>query len=180
MVEFIFRTSSTLSLAQGQNIALTMIEHPDAAILKRICDHDHAFASLTMDYHFHTFFTLACEQTPERIAPVLHVLLDYDADVADGWGGNAGALYAAIIGVNQGHVGAAINRGDEEILALLLSSGKVRFEAAVAEDHVEQAEQTGVKAIIALVRDWAEKKSKADGDTQRLWSRRWRKLLCFR
>ncbi|KAI1865315.1 uncharacterized protein JN550_008363 [Neoarthrinium moseri] len=153
-----------------------------------------------MDYHFHTFFTLACEQPPERIAPVLHVLLDYDADVADGWGGNAGALYAAIIGgqprgvienvlachssqhvpLNQGHVGAAIHRGDQEILTLLFSSGKVRFEVAVAEDYVEQAEKTGDKAIIALVRDWAEKKSKADGDTQRLWSRRWRKLLRFR
>lgn len=40
----------------------------------------------------------ACARPPEEIGPVLHVLLDYGADVHDGWGPGGGALYAAVIG----------------------------------------------------------------------------------
>lgn len=200
IVEFIFRTYPQLKLSEGQNIACAIIEHPDATILKSICDHDPTFASLTMDYGFRTFFTQACEQPPAQIAPVLHVLLDYGADIDDGWGAGGGALWAAIIGgqpteiirkvlichssqhvpISDRQVNAAIARGDEDIVALLFSSGKISFKAGVAEKYINQAEKKGDTAIIALVKDWAEKKAAADSDMNKLWATKsWQKVLRF-
>lgn len=181
VVDLLLKTYPSLSFSEGQNTARVLINHPDAAILKRICEHDPGFAGLTMDYGYRTFFTQACDQPPQKITPLLMILLDYGADVDDGGGAGGGALLAAIAGnqsaevigkaiechktqkvpISRRHVNAAISRSDEEIVSLLLSSGLVRDDDEESENYAQQAENTGNKAIIALVEDWRHGKGKA-------------------
>ncbi|KAF7539810.1 hypothetical protein G7054_g1891 [Neopestalotiopsis clavispora] len=197
IVDFIFQTYPSFDLSECQGVASAIIQHPDAAILKRICDHQPTFASISMDYHLHTFFTQACEKPPDHIAPVLHILLDYGADISDGWSG-LGALWAAI---SRGHsieviekvlkchssrhtpilssqAGAAIERGDEDIVALIFSNKHMRFNADQAAQYVEQAEKTGNKAIITIVQEWMDINSKQHSRAQKPWfTRTWQKVL---
>lgn len=196
-VEFIFQTYPSFDLSGGQGIANTVIQHPDGPILKRICNHQRAFASISMDYHLHTFFTLACEKPPDHIAPVLHILLDYEADVSDGWGG-LGALWAAIC---KGHsievvekvldchlsqhvpifcsqAEAAIRRGDEDIIALIFSSDQMIFKPDQASRYIEEAEKTRNEAIITIVQEWADINSKQHSRAKEPWLKRtWQKVL---
>ncbi|ETS76421.1 hypothetical protein PFICI_11808 [Pestalotiopsis fici W106-1] len=197
MVEFIFETYPLFDLSEGQCVASAVMEHPDAAILKRICDHQRAFASISMDDHLHTFFTRACEKPPDHIAPVLNILLDYDADISDGWGG-LGALWAAIsrghsveviekvlkchlsqhVPIRSSHAETAIGRGDEDIVALIFSNDQMEFKANQSARYVEQADKTGDKAITAIVQQWVNKKSKQHLSAPRPWlTRTWQKLL---
>lgn len=197
IVEFIFQTYPSLDLSEGQGIANTVIQHPDGPILRCICNHQRAFASISMDYHLHTFFTQACENPPDHIAPVLHILLDYDVDVSDGWGG-LGALWAAI---SKGHsievvekvlschlsqhvpilysqAEAAIRRGDEDIIALIISSDQMIFKPDQASRYIEEAEKTRNEAIITIVQEWVEINSKQHSRAQEPWFRRtWQKVL---
>lgn len=192
VVKFILQTYPSFNLSQGQGIARTVIRHPDPTILKALCDHDGNFASLSMDYGFRTFFTQACEQPPTQIVPVLHVLLDYGADVDDGWGPGGGALYTAIIGgqpveiidkvlalhssqhvpVSERQVIAAMWRGDQDIVAALFSSARVETRTDVAERYITQAEKTGDKAIITLTRGWVDNMAKKDGGLGKIWSKK--------
>ncbi|KAI0124163.1 hypothetical protein BJ170DRAFT_598485 [Xylariales sp. AK1849] len=199
VVECILQTYPSLEFSEGQGIARTVIRYPNPLILKTLCSHDHNFAHLTMDYGFRTFFTEACEQPPMKIVTVLQVLLDEGVDVDDGWGAGGGTLYAAIVGgqpleiidkvlelyssqqvdVGARHVGTAVQRGDTDILASLFSSGRTNVKAEEVEHCVEAAERTEDKAIISLVREWAEKKAKGEGGNgylflRRRWAKTWR------
>ncbi|KAI1274865.1 hypothetical protein F5Y07DRAFT_400937 [Xylaria sp. FL0933] len=179
-VKLILKTYPALSLSQSHGVVRAVLGNPDPSILQALCAHDHAFASLSMDYGMRSFITDACALPPAQAVPILHVLLDNDADVDDGCGPGGGALYAAIRGgqpveivdrilsktatVGGSNGIEAIRRGDVDIVRALFSretaNGKFRV-----EECVEEAKKTGDKEIIASVQNWAQRK--VDKETTR-------------
>ncbi|KAI8634302.1 hypothetical protein F5Y19DRAFT_412921 [Xylariaceae sp. FL1651] len=120
-----------------------------------------------------TFITDACALPPAQAVPVLHVLLDNNASVDDGWGPGGGALFAAVIGgqpveilarilskvtmVCVRHGLAAIRRGDVDIVKALFMSetASAKF---IVEPCAEAAKNTRDVEIIAIVQKWAQEK----------------------
>jgi hypothetical protein len=98
IVKFLLQTYPSLSLSQESGIVHSILDNADADTLRVLCAHDPLFASFSIDYAFLSFLTEACKQPPDKIVPVIHVLLDNDADVHDGFGPGGGALYAALVG----------------------------------------------------------------------------------
>ncbi|KAJ8123624.1 hypothetical protein ONZ43_g472 [Nemania bipapillata] len=180
VVKLILQTYPALKLSQGHWIARAVLGTPDPDILQTLCAHDHHFASLSMDYGLRSFLTDACALPPAQAVPILHVLLDNDADVDDGCGPGGGALYAAIRGgqpveivdrilskasmVSPSNGIAAIRRGDVDVVRALFLSETATRRFGV-EECVEEAKKTGDKEIVASVQKWAQKK--VDKETAR-------------
>jgi hypothetical protein len=116
------------------------------------------------------FLTDACARPPEKIVPVLHVLLDNGADVNDGWGPSGGALYAAILGsqpleiidkmVQKGAIVSSrvlhlvVENERLDVLEILLQRG--RAEKSVKPDElVEWAKNRGNKEVLSVVQNFA-------------------------
>ncbi|RYC56688.1 hypothetical protein CHU98_g9519 [Xylaria longipes] len=177
VVNLILQTYHALSLSQSHGVGRAVLGTPDPDMLQVLCAHDHAFASLSVDYGMRSLITDACALPPAQAVPILHVLLDNDADVNDGCGPGGGALYAAIRGgqpveivdrilsktstVGGSNGIEAIRRGDVEVVRALFlnktANGKFRV-----EECVEEAKKTGDEEIIAIVQKWAQKKVNKD------------------
>ncbi|KAI1195420.1 hypothetical protein F5X97DRAFT_308231 [Nemania serpens] len=174
VVELILQTHPKPSLAQSHGIVRAVLENPDPKILQVLCGHDRDFASFSVDYGMRTLLTDACALPPAQAVLVLHVLLDNDGDVNDGWGPGGGALYAAIIGrqpveivgrilyktsaVSNRNAIAAIRRGDVDVVRALFSRESVRWKFGV-DECVEEAKKTGEEEIVAVVETWAREKA---------------------
>ncbi|KAI1119753.1 hypothetical protein F5Y10DRAFT_273757 [Nemania abortiva] len=192
-VKLILRTYPALSLSQGHGVARAVLRAPDPEILQALCAHDRAFASLSMDYGMRSFLTDACTVPPAQAVPILHVLLDNDADVDDGWGPGGGALYAAIRGgqpvevverilsktstVSSRNGLEAIRQGDVDVVRALFLSKTANRKFNV-EECVEEAKKTGDEEIIASVQKWAQKKvdkgaAKGNREMKTAWRRIW-------
>ncbi|KAI0549250.1 hypothetical protein F4679DRAFT_595986 [Xylaria curta] len=158
-------------LHQSHGIVRVVLQNPDAEVLDSLCNHNRSFASFSIDSGLRTFLTDACTSPPHQAGPILNVLLDYDADVDDGWGPGGGALFAAVIGhqpveiinkilskgINVGSrvVVPAIQQGCVEIIEALLSNVNATLKLDV-QKCIKEAEKTGDKDIIMTVKDWAQ------------------------
>ncbi|KAI0852128.1 hypothetical protein F5Y00DRAFT_207972 [Daldinia vernicosa] len=148
---------------QEHRVARAVLEQPDSAVLK-VLDHEHGFASFSIDSGMRCFLTDACARPPEEIGPVLHVLLDYGADV-HGWGPGGGALYAAVIGgqsleiverilkrtgtVGRRNVSEAIRQGRVDVVKLFLNRGQFGH-GVKPEEVVEGAEKSADRLLCGL------------------------------
>lgn len=181
IVNFILQTCPSLSLKQSFDVVDAVLDNPDPAILKALCDHEKNFASFSIDYHIHCFLTAACARPPAEIVPVLHVLLDNGGDVNDGQGSGGGALYAAIVGnqpleiikkvvskgadVNFRCTGLAIEQGSLETVKYLFASGKIRYSFQV-DATFEKAKKSGHAETIAAVQSWACERVERDAKSE--------------
>ncbi|KAI1659199.1 hypothetical protein F4813DRAFT_354147 [Daldinia decipiens] len=172
IVKFILQMYPSFSLMQEHGIVRAVLEHPNPEILQVLCNHERNFASFSIDSGMRSFLTDACARPPEEIGPVLHVLLDYGADVYDGWGPGGGALYAAVIGgqsleiverilertsaVSRRNVSEAIRRGRVDVVELFLNRGRLG-PGVRPEEIVEEAEKWADREIIAVVRSWTRR-----------------------
>ncbi|KAI6092236.1 hypothetical protein F4821DRAFT_225184 [Hypoxylon rubiginosum] len=172
VVTFLLRTYPSFSLMQEHGVVRAVLDSPDPDILQALCEHEPSFACFSVDYGLRSFLTDACAQPPDKIAPVLHVLLDNGADVNDGWGSGGGALYAAILGsqpldvigkiVDKGGVvstritSLAIGQGRVDIVELLLNHKKIAS-TAKAEEIAEEAQKSANPEVVAIARAWAQK-----------------------
>lgn len=173
VVELVLQSYPKLSLAQRHGVVRAVLENPDAEILQVLCSHDCHFASFSVDYGMRTLLADACALPPVQAVPMLHVLLDNDGDVNDGWGPGGGALYAAIIGgqpveivdkilsktsaVSNRNVIAAIRRGDADVVRALFERKPVSRKFRV-DECVEEAKKTGDEEIVVVVETWAREK----------------------
>ncbi|KAK3938221.1 hypothetical protein QBC46DRAFT_390685 [Diplogelasinospora grovesii] len=199
IVKFILHIYPSFSLSQALSIVNALLDNPDPAVLQVLCDHDPAFSSFSIDYHFQSFFTEACRRPPEKIVPVLHVLLDNGADLWDGFGPGAGALWAALEGgqpieiidkivnkaggemISRRNVSLAIQLGRADVVQLLLLKNHklIRPGALNAEKVLEDAQKTANQKIITMVQTWMLKRKveeKRTGDAKGSTKKRWWKL----
>ncbi|KAI0196347.1 hypothetical protein F4808DRAFT_321149 [Astrocystis sublimbata] len=189
VVHLLLDTYPSISLDQCDGIVRAVLENPDTEVLQALCNHDRTFSSYCFDGGFRTFLTEACTLPPSQAVPILHVLLDNDADVDDGWGPGGGALFAAIVGkqpveivkkilsrseyVDSRHIMPAIRQGRVDVIGALFLSGRVSANVDVAE-CIEEAEKQGDKGVMRLVQDLIKRnergeRSKAGRTPKRRW-----------
>ncbi|KAI0503233.1 hypothetical protein F5B22DRAFT_630190 [Xylaria bambusicola] len=166
VVKLILQTCPAILLTHGHGVVHTVLEAPDSDILQELCAHDHTFASFSVDHGMRSFLTDACALPPAQAVPILHILLDNNADVNDGCGPGGGALYAAIRGgqpveivsrilsktktVSGSHGILGIRRGDADIVRELFSSEATNRKLRV-EECIEEAKKTEDEEIIKVV-----------------------------
>lgn len=162
--------------------------------MRVLCAHRPEFASASIDYHIHCFITEACARPPDKIGPVIHVLLDYGADLNNGMLGGAGALYAAILGsqsmeiidrileskppyaasVGSFAISEAIKKERVDILQRLLRDSRVREKEGKVEADIEKAKKTENPEMIAEVQRYAlELIAKREKEERRARKRWW-------
>ncbi|RFU25760.1 hypothetical protein B7463_g10572, partial [Scytalidium lignicola] len=144
-----------------------ILDNGDANTLQAFCVHYPDFASFSIDYHGKTFLTKACARPPEKIVPVLHVLLDNGADVNDGLGPFT-PLYAAInsvqpleiidkivqngAGIYSTVVHSAIQKERLDVLLYLLWRNQAYKNINIkTQDLTKYAQESDNKGIIAVV-----------------------------
>lgn len=163
IIKYLLETYRIISLSQQFTLVQAILDNPDAEIVTALCIYDPNFSNFNIDY-FRCIITEACSRPPARIGPVLHVLMDYGADLNDGYGPGGGALYAAILGdqpkeivekmVEKGAIVSfrvvylAVEKRRVDVLdGLLRSSG----DNVKSEELFEKAKSTGDKEIIKMV-----------------------------
>ncbi|KAI0907728.1 hypothetical protein F4823DRAFT_541264 [Ustulina deusta] len=161
----------SVSLHQSFRLARAVLNNPDPEILQVLCEHDRAVANLSIGDGLITFLTQACTVQLPEIVPILHVLLDNDADVNAGWGEGGGALFVAIIchqpveiinkmlskgaRVSERIAVTAVRQGQVDNVGALFSSGCVSPIVGV-EQCIEEARIRGDEEIIRIVANWAQ------------------------
>lgn len=192
VVRFILQTYPSLSLSQALAVVYAVLDNPDPAILQVLLDHEPGFANFSIDSGMRCLLTEACARSPEKIVPVLHVLLDNGADVNDGCGPGGGALFAALLGgqpleviakigdkggrISTGCVLAAIRLGRSDAVELLLDHKRNSLAGKSAGDIKDAALKSEDKDIISVVQAWTRKKTTRGellGNANELKDKRW-------
>jgi hypothetical protein len=62
-----------------------LLKNPNLDIMEALYNYDNSIVSFEWDDHTNTFFIKACEQPSEKITPLLHFLIDHNADLEAGY-----------------------------------------------------------------------------------------------
>ncbi|KAE9366508.1 hypothetical protein N431DRAFT_561933 [Stipitochalara longipes BDJ] len=197
-VKFLLERYPTYSIYEEFGIIKSILDNGDADTLQVLCAHNPRLASSSMDYGMRCFITDACAQPPERIVPVLHVLLDNNADVNDGWGPGGGALYAALLGsqpqiiierivqnggeISYKTISVALQKERLDVLQSLLRKGRFQNRKEL-EKLVQCAKETGNEEAITTVQDfameWIAKRDRRERKHAKAASTRWWQIWRF-
>jgi hypothetical protein len=103
-----------------EEVITALLNHPDLAILEALYNYNNSIVQFEWDDHLRTFVTEACKQPPEKIAPLLHFLVEHDAALDVGGLPCEFAVYAALCG----------NQALDVIEAMIKKGGPVTGAAA--------------------------------------------------
>lgn len=162
-------------------VITALLNHPDLEILEALYKYDNKIVNFEWDDHS-TFVTEACKQPPEKITPLLHFLVEHDADLWTGGLPYSFAVHAALDG-NQASsvIEAMIKKGGPVYrqamrLAVLRERADVleifiRYGVEGKQDDVQflrtVAKETENTNVIKLVDTWT---SRWKGDEYRTMS----------
>jgi hypothetical protein len=141
-------------------VITALLNRPDLAILEALYRYDNGIVSFEWDDQVTTFVTEACKRPPERIAPLLHFLVEHDADLWTGGLPSQFAVHAALCG----------NQALDVIEAMVKKGGPVYGQAA------EQAVLRERAGVLEFSSDLAPRES----ETMFSFSVLWRKRLGIR
>ena len=163
----------------GQVIT-ALVENPNMDIMDALYNYDNNMVSFEWDDHVNTFLTRACEQPPDKIAPLLHFLIDNDADLEAGYFPRP--VYDAIIG-NQslGVVEAMVKKGGRvstntmrqaivcervDIIRFLMEYG-VKGDRDDAQYLCDEAGKIENAEVIKLAHEWTSTGGWGEGTDKR-------------
>ncbi|KAF1953007.1 hypothetical protein CC80DRAFT_494906, partial [Byssothecium circinans] len=175
IVSFLLETYDRVTFYGG--VIDSLLEHPDLGILEILYNYDNHIVQFEWDDYINTFVTKACRQPPEKIAPLLHFLIEHDAclDTGGSW---TFAVHAALCGnQNLDVIEAMLMKGGPvtmlaaqqavimeraDAIEIFMRFGVV-FESDEVQDFHAQAEETGDVDVIKWVHLWTSTWEKNTG-----------------
>ncbi|KAK7735638.1 hypothetical protein SLS53_007378 [Cytospora paraplurivora] len=110
----------------GSGIAQAVLDSPDIEILQVLLDYDHRIANYEFDDHT-TFLSQACQRDPDKIGPLIKLLVAHGADMQAGWRWNWDLLPAIYGGQHLDVMEAMVAKGARiNYLAILYAVRKER------------------------------------------------------
>lgn len=187
VVTFLLERYPDFPLSQLTELFHAILDNADTDTLRACLVHQPRWATSSVDYGMRCFITDACARPPDRIVPILHLLIDYGADLNDGWGPGGGALYAALIGSQPGEIiekmvqkggdvsptiiHTAIKKERLDVLPSLLRDRQVQL--ITSADLMEWTKDTENEKVISLVESFITKreaeKAKRAKRAERWW-----------
>lgn len=145
-----------------------MLDSPDVETLHVLWDYDHSLVSFELDDQT-TFLLQACLWDPDKIGPLVQVLVSHGADMQAGWRWNWDLLPAIQGGQKLGVMETMVNNGARmnysaalaavranraDVLQLFLNKGRMR-EGRILDKNIEQlrdeAKHANSASLIKLV-----------------------------
>ncbi|KAF2686366.1 hypothetical protein K458DRAFT_416666 [Lentithecium fluviatile CBS 122367] len=172
IVSLLLETYSGIQFFGG--VITALLNHPDLAILEALYNYDNRIVNFEWDDQVTTFVTEACKQPPEKIAPLLHFLVEHDADLWTGGLPSQFAVHAALCG----------NQALDVIEAMIKKGGLVSRQAAEQAVLRERADvlEFFIRCGVEGERDdvqFLRTVAKETGNTNvmklvDIWTRRWK------
>jgi hypothetical protein len=144
-----------------------LLEKPNLDIMEALYNYDNSIVSFEWDDHTNTFFTKACKQPSEKITPLLHFLIDHNADLEAGYFPRP--VYNAIVGGQTLSVIESMVKKGSNVSTTTMRQAivcervdVVRFFMGIgvegdrddAQYLRSEAEKTGNIEIVELVHEW--------------------------
>jgi hypothetical protein len=85
IVLFILGAYKETKIRFYRQVVDALLKTPNLDIIEALYNYDNSIVSFEWDDHTNTFFTKACEQPSEKITPLLHFLIDHNADLEAGY-----------------------------------------------------------------------------------------------
>jgi hypothetical protein len=97
IVSFLLETYEGIKIKLLGRVITALLNRTNLAILEALYKYDNGIVNFEWDNQVTTFVTEACKQPPKKIAPLLHFLIEHDADL---WVGlpSQFAVHAALCG----------------------------------------------------------------------------------
>ena len=167
VVSLILRTYSETKVQFTGETIEALVHYPNLDILQALYNYDPIIVSFEWDNHTDTFVTKACEQPPEKITPLLHFLIEHDADLEAGYFPRT--LCNAILGGQTlGVIKAMVNKGAPlstqvmrqavvcervDVIKFFMNES-VKGDADDAAYLRSEAQETGNEDVVGIVQQW--------------------------